>query len=122
MNQPALIAAGVCLLLTSCVSHKKTAEEPKRMNTNRDIHSYSQPEKVRVKHLDLDCEVLFDKKILKGSATLSIEHAVDAGQAPLILDTRDLTIDQTSRPRLATACSATLSMNWDPRTSIWVRR
>ncbi len=92
MNQPALIAAGVCLLLTSCVSHKKTAEEPKRMNTNRDIHSYSQPEKVRVKHLDLDCEVLFDKKILKGSATLSIEHAVDAGQAPLILDTRDLTI------------------------------
>ena len=93
MNRRAISAAGACLLLVSCVS-RKPAEEPKPMNLNSDLHSYSQPGKVRVRHLDLECDVNFAKKILEGVATLTIEHALDAGAAPLILDTRDLVIDK----------------------------
>ncbi len=57
-----------------------------------DVHSYSNPQAIRVRHVDLDWNVLFDKKILQGTATLSIEHASNERNAPLILDTRDLKI------------------------------
>ncbi|MDQ3322592.1 MAG: M1 family metallopeptidase [Acidobacteriota bacterium] len=57
-----------------------------------DVHSYSNPQAVKVKHVDLDWNVLFDKKILQGTATLDIERTADAKNAPLILDTRDLQI------------------------------
>jgi aminopeptidase N len=57
----------------------------------RDAHSYSNPEEVRVRHVDLDLDVLFDRKVLKGSSTLTIERA-KAGADTLKLDTRDLKI------------------------------
>ncbi len=57
-----------------------------------DFHSYSNPQQIRVKNVDLDWTVLFDKKILQGTATLTVERAADANNAPLILDTRDLKI------------------------------
>ena len=57
-----------------------------------DFHSYSNPQAVRVRHVDLDWNVLFDKKVLQGTAILSIERASNAKNAPLILDTRDLQI------------------------------
>lgn len=56
-----------------------------------DAHSYSNPEQVRVRHVDLDLEVLFDRKVLKGSSTLTIERT-QAGADTLKLDTRDLKI------------------------------
>ena len=59
-----------------------------------DVHSYSNPKAVRVRHADLDWNVLFDKKILQGTATLTIERAANARNAPLILDTRDLKIEK----------------------------
>src|SRR4051812_15636446 len=58
----------------------------------QDYHSYSNPAAVRVRHVDLDWQVLFEQKILKGSATLSIERI--SQNEPLILDTRDLKIDK----------------------------
>src|ERR1700694_3306069 len=89
MKQNARVAALLfCVLAASC--HKPTAMP----NARRDIHSYSNPEQIRVRHLDLDCEVLFDRKILKGTATLSVERRVDSGAPPLILDTRDLHIEK----------------------------
>ena len=54
-----------------------------------DVHSYSNPQAVRVRHVDLDWNVLFDRKVLQGTATLSLERV---SKAPLILDTRDLRI------------------------------
>jgi leukotriene A-4 hydrolase/aminopeptidase len=62
--------------------------------TIRDIHSYSNPDEVRVKHLDLDLEALFDRKVLRGTATLSVEPAAKElkNTERLILDTRDLKI------------------------------
>src|SRR5881394_2016101 len=58
----------------------------------QDYHSYSNPAAVRVRHVDLDWNVLFEQKILKGSATLTVERI--SQNEPLILDTRDLKIDR----------------------------
>jgi len=54
-----------------------------------DVHSFSQPDRVRVRHLELDLDVRFDRRILEGSATLHFDRV--AGQE-IVLDTRDLTI------------------------------
>jgi len=78
-------AASFCLLAASC------SKPPAMQNSKRDIHSFSNPEQVRVKHLDLDYDVLFDKRILKGTATLTLDRQ---GASQLILDTRKLTIEK----------------------------
>ena len=58
----------------------------------QDFHSYGNPSAVRVTHVDLDWDVLFDQKILKGSATLTVERTSQT--EPLILDTRELQIEK----------------------------
>lgn len=58
----------------------------------QDYHSYANPAAVRVKHVDLDWDVLFDQKILKGSAVLTVDRLSQT--EPLILDTRDLKIEK----------------------------
>jgi leukotriene A-4 hydrolase/aminopeptidase len=58
----------------------------------QDVHSYANPSAVRVRHVDLDWDVLFDQKILKGTTTLTIERSSQS--EPLILDTRDLKIEK----------------------------
>jgi len=60
----------------------------------KDVHSYSNPQAVKVRHVDLDWNVLFDKKILRGTATLTFDRTPNAKNAPLVLDTRDLTIEK----------------------------
>src|SRR5436190_10880795 len=62
------------------------------MTLAQDYHSYANPEAVRVRHVDLDWDVLFDQKILKGTAVLTVERTSQTD--PLILDTRDLKIDK----------------------------
>lgn len=59
-----------------------------------DVHSYANPQQAKVTHVDLDWTVLFDQKIIKGSATLSFQRPPDAVNSPLILDTRDLNIEK----------------------------
>jgi leukotriene-A4 hydrolase len=59
-----------------------------------DVHSYSNPRDVRVRHVDLDLNVLFDRKTLKGAATLSVERVSSNRNAPLVLDTRDLSVSK----------------------------
>lgn len=86
------------LLLMSCQNPSPdNAKSPSRVAQSasadpaRDVHSYANPEQVRVRHVDLDLEVLFDRKVLKGVATLSLERA-PGNAAALKLDTRDLKI------------------------------
>src|SRR6185503_14746069 len=62
-----------------------------RAQAVQDFHSYANPSAVRVRHLDLDWNVLFDQKILKGTAVLTVERVSQT--EPLILDTRDLKIE-----------------------------
>src|SRR5690242_15354763 len=54
-----------------------------------DIHSASRPDQIRVRHIDLDLDVRFDRKILEGSATLHFDRF---SSDELLLDTRDLDI------------------------------
>jgi leukotriene-A4 hydrolase len=54
-----------------------------------DNHSYSRPDEVRVRHLELDLDVDFERHVLSGSATL---HFDPAEKPELVLDTRDLVI------------------------------
>ncbi len=61
-------------------------------DTRRDLHSYSHPEKVRTATLDLELDVLFDQRVIQGVATHRIERMPNAAGAPLVLDTRGLTI------------------------------
>ncbi|HEX8248058.1 MAG TPA: M1 family metallopeptidase [Pyrinomonadaceae bacterium] len=58
----------------------------------KDVHSYSNPQQVRVSHVDLNWNVVFDKKILQGTAILALDRADQ--KAPLVLDTRDLKIEK----------------------------
>lgn len=75
-------------ITTSCMnkSAKKDALEPVQ-----DVHSYSRPDQVRVKHVALDLEVQFDKKTLAGTATLTL--ARQDRSAPLIVDSKDLNVN-----------------------------
>ena len=57
----------------------------------RDLHSHARPDQVRVRHVDLDLDVLFVSKTLSGTATLTIERA---SGSTLTLDTSDLHIDK----------------------------
>jgi len=56
----------------------------------RDPHSYSNPDQVRVEHIALDLGVDFAKKQLSGTATLRIRNEANANT--LVLDTNGLTI------------------------------
>jgi leukotriene-A4 hydrolase len=58
----------------------------------KDVHSYSNPNTVRVKHVDLDWQISFEKKSIQGNATLTIERSDKL--SPLILDSRDLNIEK----------------------------
>jgi leukotriene-A4 hydrolase len=60
--------------------------------TAQDFHSYANPAAVRVRHVDLDWNVLFDQKMLKGTAVLTVDRM--SLNEPLILDTRDLNIEK----------------------------
>jgi leukotriene-A4 hydrolase len=54
-----------------------------------DLHSYSRPDRVRVRHLDLDLDVQFGARAIAASATVHFDRV--SGDE-LILDTRGLTI------------------------------
>jgi leukotriene A-4 hydrolase/aminopeptidase len=85
-------------LLPSAVDAQKPRANVMKNTTAQkyaeDFHSYSNPQTVRVRHVDLDWNVLFDKKVLQGTATLNVERATNAKNAPLVLDTRDLRIEK----------------------------
>src|SRR3954463_13539490 len=73
---------------------KNQSGSSKKVTAAKDIHSYSNPEDVRVRHVDLDWDVNFDSKTLKGTATLTVERTSSNRQAPLILDTRELSVSR----------------------------
>ncbi len=56
----------------------------------QDPHSHSRPDQVRVKHLDLDVEVDFDKKSVFGTASWDLQRVGRASKA--IFDVKDMDI------------------------------
>lgn len=76
-------------VLGSLAMGANAAEGPRR-----DRHSYANAEQVRVKHVDLNLQVDFDRHELRGTATLDFERLPTAPKdAPLVLDTKGLKIE-----------------------------
>lgn len=88
------LVCGAIFLVTG--NAQKTNPETMKPIFAEDTHSYSNPQAVRVRHVDLDWNVLFDQKILRGTATLTVERIppITTRLGNLILDTRDLTIEK----------------------------
>jgi leukotriene A-4 hydrolase/aminopeptidase len=84
-----LISAGNAQRPTS-----STQKSPAVETFAEDVHSYSNPRAVRVRNVDLDWTVLFNKKILQGTATLSLSRSFDYYTTSIVLDTRDLNIEK----------------------------
>jgi leukotriene-A4 hydrolase len=57
-----------------------------------DPHSYSEPEKIQIKNLDLDLHVDAEKQTLSGTAILTLDQKDP--NANLVLDTKDLKIEK----------------------------
>jgi leukotriene-A4 hydrolase len=87
-----LSIASVLTTLSVTAAHAQTSNSAPVYA--EDFHSYSNPKAVRVMNVDLDWNVLFDKKIIKGTATLSVTRNPGDRNAPLVLDTRDLKIEK----------------------------
>ncbi|MEJ7698361.1 MAG: hypothetical protein WKF71_01755 [Pyrinomonadaceae bacterium] len=71
------MSSRVCANIASAQKNKKNSI-PKAQTIEtlaEDFHSYSKPQTVRVRHVELVWNVLFDKKILQGMATLTVERA-----------------------------------------------
>ncbi|HEX9149610.1 MAG TPA: M1 family metallopeptidase [Thermoanaerobaculia bacterium] len=62
--------------------------------TSRDGHSYGNPEEIRVRHANLDWDVLFEQRILRGRADLLLERPAGGRATRLVLDTRDLDVEK----------------------------
>ncbi|QJR80732.1 M1 family metallopeptidase [Alteromonas pelagimontana] len=60
-----------------------------------DYHSFSNPDEVKVTHLDLELTADFDKHQLVGQATLGFIRQTESADT-LVLDTRDLTINSVT--------------------------
>lgn len=101
------IAAFLLLILNffnaACVPEQNTnvnkPQETKPATTAEnirveDVHSFSNPKQIRVTNVDLDWTISFEEKAIKGFADLTFDRAKDAGNAPIILDTRDLKIEK----------------------------
>lgn len=86
--------AAVIVFMGACgqTEVKTTNKEP--VKARKDIHSYAEPDLVKVKNVDLDWDVSFEKKTISGTADLAIERSDKGKGAPLKLDTRDLKIEK----------------------------
>jgi len=57
----------------------------------RDVHSFARPDEAVVRHIALNLEVDFERRVLSGTARVQFEKTAEARQ--LVLDTHGLTID-----------------------------
>jgi len=82
-----LATVSIVLALASCSrNHPETGE------LARDPHTLSNPDAFHVRHLDLELEVDFDRRRLRGVATLEFERLRPG--VPMRLDTRGLAIER----------------------------
>jgi leukotriene-A4 hydrolase len=85
-------AALLPLILMSSCSNRNMKSQGEEVA--RDVHSYGNPAEVRVRHVSLDLNVVFDEHTVKGTAVLTVER--ESPQAKhIILDSRVLQIDET---------------------------
>lgn len=78
---PSLLALAACTAMTDPAEHPAAVRDP---------HSRAQPDRVAVRHLDLDLTLDFTEATARGRAALTVVRHDPA--APLVLDTRGLVI------------------------------
>ena len=91
------VAAGLALVV-SCVTTappRATATRAPRP-AGSDLHSYSEPERVRVRHVSLQLDLDFAGRTVRGRATLDFDRPDP--NAPLILDVKSLLIERVTGP------------------------
>jgi leukotriene-A4 hydrolase len=92
-------AFGCLLMMASTLATRGNvmviaAEADPRDPGRRDAHSFANPHEVRVGHVVLDLSVDFEKKELRGNATLLVDRLTGVPvDVPLVLDSRGLTIE-----------------------------
>jgi len=77
-----------------------------------DPFTYANYNDIRVKHLDLDLDVLFDEKVLDGVAVLDLDY-VNTGATALVLDANDLEIKSVEARSNGTWTEATYALGAD---------
>jgi leukotriene-A4 hydrolase len=90
-------AVGCAAIALGCGTAEPPAETERPVTTStteRDIHSYARPEEVRVTHVSLDLHADFDRKVLAGTATLTLHRNPSANA--VVLDTKGLDIQRIS--------------------------
>ena len=80
------------ILMTSCSNPKAPSTPVEKIA--HDVHSYGNPNEVRIHHVSLDLDVVFAERTIHGTAILTIEQVVPHPRQ-LILDSRVLQIDET---------------------------
>jgi leukotriene-A4 hydrolase len=94
----------VFVLVLAAVTPAAAADDPNappRRANERDWHSYGNPEQIRVFQVFLELEVDFEERVLKGAATLDFTRQPGCpADAPLIVDTRGLAIEQVGQRKL----------------------
>lgn len=84
------VAFSALMGLGACQKPKATPSVEETMPP-KDDHSYANASEARVRHVDLDLVADFERKVLHGTAALTLETAATA--KTVILDTRDLKVN-----------------------------
>ncbi len=84
-----LFVTSILVVLTLSACHSVS---PEKTTAFHDVHSFSNSDSVRIRHMDLNLNVDFEQRRLSGVVSLKIENIKNA--RTLILDTRDLEIFQ----------------------------
>src|SRR5262245_44736731 len=82
-------------------------QQENNYSDREDVHSYSKPQQVHVRHVALDLEVDFHRKMLQGTATLTLDRPHLNQSTSLVLDTRDLKISHVEKSRNASVYEPT---------------
>ena len=92
MTRPSRRLLLLALLTLTLVGARQRTVRPdiRGANAPRDIFSFSEPNRIRVHHLDLDLDIDFSRRVIEGTATLDLVNLT--ATRTLILDTRDLDI------------------------------
>jgi leukotriene-A4 hydrolase len=107
-GRPLLLA--LCATSIACAAGEPVAESA-TLTTVRDVHSYAVPSEARVTHVALELAPDFERRVLSGQASLTVERA--AGAASVVLD-----VDGLDIRRVADASGQPLEHTLGERDSI----
>jgi leukotriene-A4 hydrolase len=82
------LCAALLLLLAGCADKTET-EKPVAIQWPKDAHSYARPSEIAVQHVALDLNVDFKRRVLYGSAALTLDKP-----GTVTLDSKKLTIEK----------------------------